>query len=75
MRVLDADGTELPALVEHGGRSVTWLARDVPSLGWRAYRLRAGRRRTGWEPVAGNEIANEHYRLRVDPARGGGCHR
>ena len=42
VRVLDADGNELPALVEHGGRSVSWLARDVPSLGWRAYRLAAG---------------------------------
>ena len=39
VRVLDSDGTEVPAHVEHDGRSVTWLARDVPSLGWRAYRL------------------------------------
>ena len=42
VRVLDADGTEVPAHVEHDGRSVTWLARDVPSLGWRAYRLVPG---------------------------------
>ena len=72
VRVLDPDGAEVPALVEHGGRSVSWLAREVPSLGWRGYRLRAGDATTGWEPLAGNEIANEHYRLRVDPARGGG---
>ena len=26
---------------------------------------------TGWELLAGNEIANEYYRLTVDPARGG----
>ncbi|MDM3975924.1 NEW3 domain-containing protein [Mycobacterium marseillense] len=74
VRVLDADGTELPALVEHDGSSVTWLARDVPSLGWRAYRLapadKAGRA-TGWEPMPGSVIANEHYRLEVDAARGG----
>ncbi len=38
-RVFDSDGAELPAHVEHGGRSVSWLARDVPSLGWRSYRL------------------------------------
>ena len=25
---------------------------------------------TGWKPLAGNEIANEHYRVRVDSARG-----
>ena len=72
VRVLDHDGAELPALVEHGGRSVSWLARDVPSLGWRAYRLVAGDADSGWESLAGNEIANEHYRLAVDPARGGG---
>ena len=81
VRVLDADDNELPALVEHGGRCVTWLARDVPSLGWRSYRLMAAGSSAGWEtagssagwePLPGIEIANEHYRLRVDPARGGG---
>ncbi|MGO9926865.1 MAG: NEW3 domain-containing protein [Mycobacterium sp.] len=71
VRVLDADGAEVPAHVQHDGRSVTWLARDVPSLGWRAYRLAPADRATGWEPVPGSEIANEHYRLAVDPARGG----
>ena len=70
--MFDSDGAELPAHVEHGGRSVSWLARDVPSLGWQSYRLSPRRGRAGWEPLAGNEIANEHYRLRVDPARGGG---
>ena len=72
LRVLDHDGTELPALVEHDGRSVSWVARDVPSLGWRAYRLVAGDASTTWKPVRGKQIANEHYRLVVDPARGGG---
>ncbi|MBW0012602.1 NEW3 domain-containing protein [Mycobacterium sp.] len=75
VRVVDADGGELPAQVEHDGRSITWLARDVPSLGWRAYRLRPtdkpAHKPTGWEPVPGFQILNEHYRLEVDPARGG----
>lgn len=70
-RVRDTDGAELPAMVEHDGRSVTWLARDVPSLGWRAYRLVPAQDATGWESVPGHEIENEHYRLAVDPARGG----
>ena len=46
------------------------LARDVPSLGWRSYRLAS----SGSRPLAGNALdggaltsANEHYRLRVDP--------
>jgi alpha-mannosidase len=72
VRVFDADDVEVPALVEHRGRCVTWLARDVPSLGWRAYRLVPADEAASWEPSPGTEIANEHYRLRVDPARGGG---
>ncbi len=71
VRVIDADGNEQPALVEHGGRSVTWLARDIPSLGWRAYRVTAGSAQAGWKAVSGSEISNGRYRLRVDPARGG----
>ncbi|HEX7427388.1 MAG TPA: glycoside hydrolase family 38 C-terminal domain-containing protein, partial [Mycobacterium sp.] len=74
VRVIDADGNELPAVVEHGGRSVTWLARDIPSLGWRSFRLVGSSTAAGWEAVGGSdfpEIANERYRLRVDPARGG----
>ncbi len=72
VRVLDNDGGALPAVVEHGGRSVSWLARDVPSLGWRAYQLVAADSDSGWESLAGKDIANEHYRLAVDPDRGGG---
>jgi alpha-mannosidase len=79
MRVVDADGVALPTHVEHDGRSVTWLARDMPSLGWRAYRLVAdsetdletGTAPPGWEPAAGYQIANEQHRLTADPARGG----
>ncbi|MGB8501346.1 NEW3 domain-containing protein [Mycobacterium sp.] len=72
VRVFDVtDGVEVPALVEHDGHSISWLARDVPSVGWRAYRLQASRAAIGWELLSGNEIANEHYRLTVDAARGG----
>lgn len=68
----DADDRDVPVLVEDGGHTVTWLARDVPSLGWRAFRLVADGDAAGWEPLDGNGIGNEHYRLTVDPARGGG---
>ncbi|OSC42738.1 alpha-mannosidase [Mycobacterium decipiens] len=74
VRVVDPDGAEVAALVEHDGRSVTWLARDVPSLGWRCYRLVPVDDTPGWESVDGSndwEIANEHFRLTVDPERGG----
>ncbi|KAA8957963.1 NEW3 domain-containing protein, partial [Mycobacterium sp.] len=72
VRVRDCDGAELPALVEHDGASVSFLARDVPSLGWRAYRIAGADEPAGWEPMPGTAIANAHYRLVVDPARGGG---
>lgn len=71
VRVFDPDGAEVAALVEHDGRSVTWLACDVPSLGWRVYRLVPADEAPGWELVPGTDIANEHYRLAVDPERGG----
>lgn len=71
VRVVDSDGAELPAHVEHGGRSVSWLASDVPSLGWQSYRLLPADDAAGWETLDGNDIANDHYSLRVDPARGG----
>ncbi|MGB8793330.1 MAG: alpha-mannosidase, partial [Mycobacterium sp.] len=72
VRVLGHDGDEVAALVEHDGRSVSWLAHDVPSLGWRAYRLVGGKTSMTWKPLRSKEIANEHYQLVVDPARGGG---
>nr|MDT0524081.1 glycoside hydrolase [Streptomyces sp. DSM 41633] len=68
--VLDSDGNEVPVLVEHDGATVSWLARDVPSLGWRSYRFVSGAA-GGWKSLAGDEIANDRYRLRVDAARGG----
>lgn len=72
VRVLDSDGAALPTHVTHGGRCVSWLAREVPSLGWQSYRLQADETAAGWEPVDGFSIGNAHYRLTVDPARGGG---
>jgi alpha-mannosidase len=69
-RIVDGAGADVPC-VQHGGGLVSFLARDVPSLGWRAYRVAPGTS-PGWEAVAGTHIANEHYRLAVDPDRGGG---
>jgi alpha-mannosidase len=72
--VTRTDGEVVPTLVEHDGRSVTWLAHDVPSLGWRAYRVdtAANVKPSRWKPFGGTKIGNEHYRVTVDPAQGGG---
>ena len=50
----DADDREVSVLVEDGGHTVSWLARDVPSLGWRAYRFEDDGAASGWEPLDGN---------------------
>lgn len=71
-RLVDNDGNDVPVLAEDDGHSLTWLARDVPSLGWRSYRLLPGDPTPMWEPLDRNSIGNEHYTLEVDPARGGG---
>jgi alpha-mannosidase len=69
--VRDQDGNDVPTLVGHDGHTLHWLARDVPSLGWRAFRLGDGDLSV-WEPLDGNEISSETHRVRVDPAHGGG---
>ncbi|MBJ7400979.1 NEW3 domain-containing protein [Mycolicibacterium sp.] len=71
VQVLDADGTEVAALVEDDGHSVSWRADGVGSLGWRTYQIVSGSQTCEWEPVSRISIANEFHRLRVDPARGG----
>ncbi|MET0451969.1 MAG: NEW3 domain-containing protein, partial [Mycobacterium sp.] len=70
--VLDADGNEVPTVSEHDGHSLSWLARDVPSLGWRSYRFADGLTTSAWTPIDGDEIGAGVHRLRVDAQRGGG---
>ena len=69
--LLDSEGTRVPILVEDGGHTVSWLACDVPSLGWRSYRIVDDHAGSGWELVPGNIIESEYYRAVVDLARGG----
>lgn len=61
-----------PVLVEHDGRSVTFLA-EVPALGWRAYRIRESEKDSrGWVDADGHTATGTHHRVTVDPDRGGG---
>ncbi|HST65761.1 MAG TPA: glycosyl hydrolase-related protein [Mycobacteriales bacterium] len=66
--LLDEAGAPVPAVLE--GRTLAFVARDLPATGWRTYRLVAGRT-PAWRPVPGTTAANEAYRVEVDPARGG----
>ncbi|HEX4811387.1 MAG TPA: NEW3 domain-containing protein [Nonomuraea sp.] len=60
----------VPAVV--AGGTLTFLARDVPSLGWRAYPLVDGSPAT-WQVADGAvTIANDRWRVTADPAQGGG---
>ncbi|MEU0877570.1 NEW3 domain-containing protein [Lentzea sp. NPDC005914] len=59
------DGEPLPTLVD--GAAVTFLARDVPAVGWRTYALVEDTVDHGWKRGFGNEIASTHYVLSYDP--------
>ncbi|WP_062428264.1 glycoside hydrolase family 38 C-terminal domain-containing protein [Herbidospora daliensis] len=65
----------VPCLVEHADDTraeIVFLAEDVPSVGYRSYRLAASGAVEEWAPEAAYTIENEFHRLTVDPARGGG---
>jgi alpha-mannosidase len=75
-------GTDGVTLVDEGGAPVPfvaetetlirWVAHDVPSLGYRAYRLVPGEVAPAtWQPVDATTISNDRYRLRAAPSRGG----
>jgi alpha-mannosidase len=69
--VLDETGGEVPALVENG--TVTFLANEVPPLGWRVYRLAESTRDDqGWVAVDGETAGSDRFQVTVDPTRGGG---
>ncbi len=85
LSIVDDAGAQVPFLAEGvlpgpgGGvaeATLVFLARDVPATGWRGYRLRPSAEpvgRHGWRPAEPGtvSISNAHYRLAVDPARGG----
>ena len=79
----DEGGIPIPYLAEalthtSDGQTSTallrWVARDVPSMGYRTYRLLPGTTpasASAWQPTETTSIANDRYRLRADPAQGG----
>ncbi len=74
MRVVDDAGTDVPVVVEAPG-VVRFVARDIPSMGWRTFRILTGGSATGWSDAATNggpaTVQSDAYRITADPARGG----
>jgi len=60
-----SDGAALPTLVD--GATVTFLARDVPAVGWRTFALVEDDADHGWKQGYGVEIASTHFELSCDP--------
>ncbi|HSK95104.1 MAG TPA: NEW3 domain-containing protein, partial [Euzebyales bacterium] len=81
----DEHGLPVPCVVEWATRgddgalaaaSLSFLAEDVPGIGYRTYRaVPAARMPDAWEAVAGTRIAGDRYVVEVDPARGGAISR
>jgi alpha-mannosidase len=72
LQVRDETGAAVPVLIEDD--AVSFIARDVPALGYRTYRLvdAAGPvEDRGWVVADGLSIANDDFSVRADPARGG----
>ncbi|HEY6745640.1 MAG TPA: glycosyl hydrolase-related protein [Mycobacteriales bacterium] len=66
--LVDGAGMPVPAVRE--GRTLAFVAADLPATGWRTYRLVPGTT-PGWAPAAGTAAENDAHRIEVDPARGG----
>jgi alpha-mannosidase len=87
LRLLDETGAEIPFAIEAVERdaaglvtaaTVVFVAREVPSIGYRTYRLVSAPDvppASGWEAVAGTTIGNDRFEVRVDPDRGGAIDR
>ncbi len=74
VRLIDDRGHEVPVVVEAPG-VVQFVAREVPSMGWRTYRVLDGGLAEGWTDVAVDEglvtVESDAYRVTADPAHGG----
>ena len=74
-RVVDATGRELPAenrMEKNGSLTVTFVAEDVPSIGWKVYWIQTGKPapRAGEITATGPHLENSRHRLVLDPKTG-----
>jgi alpha-mannosidase len=81
VQLTDDRGALVPALAEGVRRhpdgslaelTLTFLARDIPALGYRGYlAVPADTLPGGWEPAQGLAISNQTFHVEADPERGG----
>jgi hypothetical protein len=88
LRLADDEGTQVPFLSEGVTRhadgslataTLTFLARDVPGVGYRSYLARsaglaaagAGADGSGWQAAEGLSARNDVFEVTADPGRGG----
>ncbi len=74
-RVVGADGRELPAenrMEKNGSLTVTFVAEDVPPIGWKLYWIQIGKPSTsgGGVAVSGLQLESPRHRLAIDPNSG-----
>src|SRR4051812_48199863 len=85
VHVVDDTGRVLPLLIEHEQRhaagglcsaTVTFLATDIPPVGWRTFRLVDTEAdpvmADSWRPVTAVTVGSDRFQVTVDPAHGGG---
>ncbi|GAA4065051.1 glycoside hydrolase family 38 C-terminal domain-containing protein [Nonomuraea soli] len=70
VRVRLAEGLTVDAPALHEDGVLTFLATDVPAMGWRSYPVIEGAPQ-GWQAVDGVSIENDRWSITADPARGG----
>jgi alpha-mannosidase len=67
-----ADGGPVVVEATDGNRSVvTFLAKDVPGIGYKTFHL-VESDRSGWEAIDGSSIDSSIFSISSDPSRGGG---
>ncbi len=74
--IVDENGQEVmaqPYSSRREGRYFRVFVKDLPSLGYRTYRIQLGGKDSGDVPGTAdtNQLENDYYRLTIDPVRGG----
>ncbi|HZE40790.1 MAG TPA: glycoside hydrolase family 38 C-terminal domain-containing protein [Stackebrandtia sp.] len=73
--IVDDGGADVPCVVEATSPErtvVSFVASEVPGMGWRTWWARPSSATQGWSTVLGTSIANEYFDVTASARRGGG---